>query len=156
MFAFSKTRLATVIIIAIFAFATTAFQQEERKAVNLKVLPKDISHEALEKEMHFYNQSLGVKCNYCHAPDPERPGRLNFASDSNHMKDEAREMMRLTNDVNEKYFQVKANSPQATNAVNCYTCHRGEEMPIVTPPADSTHRQPPGAGSMFMAPAKQK
>lgn len=156
---FSKTRLAVISLIALFAFAATAFQQEERKAVNLKVLPKDISHEALEKEMRFYNQSLGVKCNYCHAPDPERQGRLNFASDSNHMKDETREMMRMTNDINEKNFQVKANSPQTTNVVNCYTCHRGEEMPLVLPPADTTHRQRPQApstGSLLLAPVKQQ
>jgi hypothetical protein len=156
---FSKTRLAAISLIILFAFASTAFQQEERKATNLKVLPKDISHEALEKEMRFYNQSLNVKCNYCHAPDPDRPGRLNFASDSNHMKDETREMMRMTNDINEKNFQVKANSPQTTNVVNCYTCHRGEEMPLVLPPTDSSHRPKtatPSASSLLLAPVKQQ
>lgn len=153
----SKTRLVTVVILTVCALATTAFQQEERKAVNVKVLPKDISHEALEKEMRFYNQSLNVKCNYCHAPDPDKPGRLNFASDSNHMKDETREMMRMTNDINEKNFQVKPNSPQTTNVVNCYTCHRGEEMPLVLPPVDTNHRQrppQPSTGSLLQAPVK--
>lgn len=144
MFKISKTHIASFSVILVFlllVFSADAFQQkEERKATNLKVLPKDISHEDLEKEMHFYNKSLNVKCNYCHAASKDRPGKLDFASDSNAHKDETREMMRMTNNINEKYFQVHENSAQAANVVNCYTCHRGEEMPLVLPPTDSTNR----------------
>jgi hypothetical protein len=143
MFKISKTQIASLVVVSLFTllvFSAGAFQQEERKAKNLKVLPKDISHEDLEREMHFYNKSLNVKCNYCHAPSKERPGRLDFASDSNSHKEETREMMRMTNDINEKYFQTKPNTAQHLNTVNCYTCHRGEEMPLVLPPADSTKK----------------
>lgn len=144
MFKISKTHIAAFLVMLVFlclVVSAGAFQQkDERKAENLKVLPKDISHEALEKEMHFYNQSLNVKCSYCHFPSKEEPGKLDFASDSNAHKVETREMMQLTNDINEKYFQTKANLPQHLNAVNCYTCHRGEEMPLALPPADSTKK----------------
>lgn len=142
MFTISKTHivsLSVVIVFLLLVFSADAFQQkEEREATNLKVLPKGISHEDLEKEMRFYNKSLNVKCNYCHALSKDQPGRLDFASDSNGHKDETREMMRMTSSINEKYFQTPANSSQAVNVVNCYTCHRGEEMPLVLPPADST------------------
>ena len=141
----SKMQTASIITVCTFTllvFSAGAFQQQdERKAQNLKVLPKDISHDDLEKEMHFYNNSLNVKCNYCHAPSKERPGKLDFASDSNSHKEETREMMRMTNNINEKYFEVKANLPQRLNVVNCYTCHRGEEMPLALPPADTTNRK---------------
>jgi hypothetical protein len=156
-----KTCLASIITVGFFAIifvGASAFQPEETYK-NLKVLPKDISHEALGKEMHFYNQSLNVKCNYCHAADPARPGRLDFASDSNKMKDEAREMMILTNELNEKYFHTKPNTPQISNAVNCYTCHRGEEFPMATLPSDTARRKSGANGSvppMFMAPPKQR
>ncbi len=140
----SKKQAASAIIVCtltLLVFSAGAFQQQqERKAQNLKVLPKDISHEDLEKEMHFYNNALNVKCNYCHAPSKDRPGRLDFASDSNSHKEDTRAMMRMTNDLNEKYFETKANSPQHLNVVNCYTCHRGEEMPLVLPPADTAKR----------------
>ena len=141
----SKTHIASLAIVFFFlllVLSAGAFQQkEERKAQNLKVLPKDISHDDLEKEMHFYNESLNVKCNYCHAPSKERPGKLDFASDSNSHKEETREMMRMTSNINEKYFQIKENSPQHLNVVNCYTCHRGEEMPLVLPPADTSKKR---------------
>lgn len=145
MLTFSKKQIASLIIVFIFTFlvfSAGAFQQkEEQKAKNLKVLPKDISHDDLDKEMRFYNNSLNVKCNYCHAPSKERPGRLDFASDSNSHKEDTRAMIRMTNDINEKYFETKVNSPQHLNVVNCYTCHRGEEMPLVLPPADTTRNK---------------
>jgi hypothetical protein len=42
-------------------------QQEAFKAKNLKVLPKNISKEDLDKVMDGFKASLGVRCNYCHA-----------------------------------------------------------------------------------------
>lgn len=141
----SKTHTASLAVVFFFlllVFSADAYQQkDERKAKNLKVLPKDISHDDLEKEMHFYNESLNVKCSYCHAPSKERPGKLDFASDSNSHKEETREMMRMTSNINEKYFQIKENSAQHLNVVNCYTCHRGEEMPLVLPPADTSKKR---------------
>ncbi|MES2647175.1 MAG: c-type cytochrome [Bacteroidota bacterium] len=105
---------------------------------NLKVYPKDISEARLDADMHLFSRSLGVKCGYCHIKEE---GKWNFASDSLHKKEEARAMMRMTNDLNEKYFGADLKTAKPTDlAMNCYTCHRGEEHPVV--PWDTINVKP--------------
>ncbi|MBB6498459.1 c-type cytochrome [Pedobacter cryoconitis] len=104
--------------------------QAEKKASNLKVLPKDISHEDLDKIMDGYKAALGVKCNFCHAPSKDDPKHMDFASDAKPEKEIARNMMRMTNRINKKFFHVKnANEVKAVLAVNCVTCHNGKAHP---------------------------
>ncbi|KIO75788.1 hypothetical protein TH53_18545 [Pedobacter lusitanus] len=116
--------LATVVMLSGF------MPQEGKKASNLKVLPKDISHEELDKIMDGYKAALGVKCNFCHAASKENPKRLDFASDEKPEKEITRSMMKMTSRINKKYFHIKnANEPNAILAVNCITCHRGQPHP---------------------------
>ena len=120
--------------IILFSFSLTIFAQQVQKqrAKNLQVLAKDISHEELDKQMDFYCASLSVKCNYCHAPSTSRPGKLDFASDSNAgHKEDGRRMIKLTREINEKYFGARPGEPASMGAINCYTCHRGEQFPSV-------------------------
>ncbi len=56
-------------------------------------------------------------CNYCHNPE-------NMASDEKYTKIVARQMIRMTQDINAKY----ANHVQGTG-VTCWTCHRGNAVP---------------------------
>jgi hypothetical protein len=98
--------------------------QEEKTFKNLKVLPKNISHDEMEKVMHRFNKELGVKCNFCHARSEE--GKTDFASDKKEEKGIARDMMRMTMKLNKKYFHV--NKPavgDSVSIVTCYTCHHG-------------------------------
>ena len=58
---------AALVGLVTISVAATAPQQAEKHKMNLKVLPKNISHDDLGKVMHGFNNALGVKCNFCHA-----------------------------------------------------------------------------------------
>jgi Photosynthetic reaction centre cytochrome C subunit len=98
---------------------------------NLKVLPKDISHEDLGKVMDVWKTSLGVKCGFCHAPVADSTSHhLDFASDAKPEKNIARHMFRMTAKINKKYFSFdKDDKGNAIPAISCMTCHRGSPHP---------------------------
>jgi len=105
--------------------------QDDKPKRNLKVLPKDISHDDLEKVMDTWKAALGVKCNFCHAPSKDSTSRrLDFASDAKPEKDIARHMFRMTAKINKKYFSFEKDDKGATiPAISCITCHRGSPHP---------------------------
>jgi hypothetical protein len=109
------------------------------KPVNIKALPKDISGDDLMKLMHQYEGELGVECEYCHAKNPETK-RNDFASDANPMKDKARVMIRMTEEINAKYLAELSDRKSAI-PVTCGTCHRGMARPLafVPPPSEHEH-----------------
>jgi len=84
----------------------------------------------LDKIMDGFTANLGVDCKYCHVRD-KKADTLMFDKDDKPEKEIARNMMRMTADINEKYFhfneEVKASEVQA---VTCFTCHRGQAMPV--------------------------
>jgi hypothetical protein len=98
---------------------------------NLKVLPKDISHEDLDKVMDGWKAALGVKCNFCHAPSSDSTShRLDFASDAKPEKEIARHMFKMTGKINKKYFSFNKNEEgTVVPAISCMTCHRGSPHP---------------------------
>ncbi|MEO7313261.1 MAG: c-type cytochrome [Chitinophagaceae bacterium] len=126
------TASALVLLCAALSVIAQEGQRKEQNAKNLKVLPADISHDDLGKHMDFFCASLNVKCSFCHADSKTRPGKLDFASDSaSRHKQDAREMIEMTYGLNEKYFGVSRTDHMSKQVVNCYTCHRGEEMPLI-------------------------
>ncbi len=97
---------------------------------NLQILPQDISEAKLDSIMQSYNVALGVNCKFCHVATKENPDSLDYASDAEHMKEEARKMMRMTIYLNKTYFYFdKAEKPEYLKVVHCNTCHRGEAFP---------------------------
>jgi hypothetical protein len=113
------------VLLGIAAGKPSQFQKER----NLKVLPKDISDEALDSIMDGFKVALGVKCNYCHKRD-EATKDLDFASDDKPEKEIARHMMRMTIDINKKYFNYNnVSDAEMIEAVGCKTCHRGQPHP---------------------------
>ena len=97
---------------------------------NLKVLPADISDQKLDSIMQTYNKALGVKCGFCHVPQKNLPDSLDYASDAEPMKEEARKMMRMTIDINKNNFYFdKSIRPEYLHVVTCKTCHQGEPFP---------------------------
>jgi len=98
---------------------------------NFKVLPKDISHDDLEKIMDEWKAALGVKCGFCHAPSADSLShRLDFASDAKPEKNIARHMYRMTGKINKKYFSFnKDDKGNTIPAISCMTCHRGNPHP---------------------------
>jgi hypothetical protein len=121
----------------------------EREYKNLKVLPKDITHEQLGHVMGEWSRSLGVHCNFCHARD-EAAKKMDFVSDAKPEKTTARHMFKMMNKINQKFFEAKKDSlgMMAQAGVNCYTCHRGSPHPELKIPQGEQKRPggPPAGG----------
>jgi hypothetical protein len=82
---------------------------------DLQVLPTSWSRKKLEDYMKTQVAAgLGVKCKHCH-------DTADFAKSTEH-KEEARAMMRMTNDLNKQFFDGKSR-------VSCMTCHNGAPEP---------------------------
>ncbi|MDF2190879.1 c-type cytochrome [Paraflavitalea sp. CAU 1676] len=96
---------------------------------NLKVLPKNITHDELDKVMDEWKAALGVRCNYCHSPRKDDPKKMDFASDDKPEKDIARKMYQMTARINKKYFHYKQGDTTAIAPLSCVTCHHGKEHP---------------------------
>ncbi len=119
-----------VSLFMVFGIAATK-PPEEHKFKNLKVLPKNISPEDLDKVMDGFKEALGVKCGFCHAPSKDSTNHHpDFVSDDKPEKNIARSMMKMTSKINKKYFSYnKSEQGQALPTVECMTCHHGKEHP---------------------------
>ena len=129
-----KKLLATIVLVALVIAGVAAVNAPKNKFKNLKVLPQDISETKLDSIMDSYNIALGVKCNFCHVPYNKLnfalKDSLDFASDAEPMKENARDMMRMTIDINKKHFYFDKNEqPEYLHIITCKTCHRGEPFP---------------------------
>ena len=135
-----KTVLVVVAFICFIALSV-AFTQAPPGYKNLKILPQDISEQALDSIMHYYSKSLGVKCSLCHVRNEELK-TWDMASDAKPEKLITRKMMLMTNDINAKYFSIEdADKEQpAIQTITCYTCHKGEPMPVTQPVQDADNK----------------
>jgi len=122
-----STTLLSLLAIIIALSSFNAAKQENRP-VNLKVLPKNISNEDLEKTMKSFNMALGVKCNHCHASKANGEKGLDFASDEKPMKEIARKMIKMTNKINKKHFKFEHEG--MVKNISCNTCHNGKTEPF--------------------------
>jgi 5-methylcytosine-specific restriction endonuclease McrA len=96
---------------------------------NLKVLPKNTTKEQMDSVMKSFTVALGVKCNFCHEFNQEQKA-MDFASDGNHHKKIARDMIKMTQKINRKFFDVDDSKSLTTSLeVTCYTCHNGKTDP---------------------------
>jgi hypothetical protein len=129
---FSKKNLV-ISLVSLFIVAGIAATKppEEPKYKNLKILPKNISKENLDKVMDGFKEALGVKCSFCHAPAKDTAQKWpDFASDAKPEKGIARKMMKMTAKINKKYFSYNKNEQGETiPAVSCMTCHHGKDHP---------------------------
>jgi hypothetical protein len=130
-----KKKITILFVLTVFVLLGMAASLPRKKERNLQVLPKDISDRMLDSIMQSYNKALGVTCNLCHSPAKATiPGRppadsLDFALD-NGMKETARRMMRLTIDINTRYFYYDtASRPEYLKIITCKTCHQGHPFP---------------------------
>ena len=126
-----KKKIVTFLAISSFVIlgvaAVNPYQQKER---NLKILPKDISDAKLDSIMQTYNIALGVNCNFCHVPMKNITDSLDYASDAEPMKENARKMMKMVIHINKTNFYFDKNEqPEYLHTVTCKTCHRGEAFP---------------------------
>jgi hypothetical protein len=91
--------------------------------------------------MNAFSNALGVTCRKCHDVQ-------NWASDDKHEKTAARNMMRMTGDINEKYLKGMAGLDDDDAHIGCGTCHRGHAHP------ESGMQRPAGAPGGPAAPGK--
>jgi hypothetical protein len=138
----NKKVLTMLVLGAMVIVGVAAVKPSHQNERNLKVLPNDISDQMLDSFMHSYNRALGVECNFCHAGFNGNKNNLDFASDGEPMKENARKMITMMIDINKRYFWYDTTkAPVYLNAVACYTCHRGQEMPPdnnkLPPPPDN-------------------
>lgn len=108
---------------------------------NLQVLPKDMPRNQVTALMRTFAMGLGVRCEHCHAPDPNAPapeagrgGRgggppLDYSLDTKEEKKVAREMLKMVMDINSKYLPTTGRTFDEFNRVSCETCHHGLAKP---------------------------
>ncbi len=127
----------TIIIAALICSVTISFafiKDTKPRYENLKVLPKNTDKHQMDSIMKHFSQSLGVKCTYCHVRGNDEQKNFDFASDANDKKLIARQMFKMTNKINKKYFD-EGNDNKGMPAISCYSCHHGQEDPENRPPA---------------------
>jgi tetratricopeptide (TPR) repeat protein len=130
--------LAVMILVAVLATSLHAQPpgqppaggQPQEEFKNLKVLPKDIPPQELRNIMGSFTRALGVRCAFCHVGQEGQPMRHeDFQKDDKPEKNTARDMLRMVNDINDKYLaglQDRSNPPVR---VQCFTCHHGTTKP---------------------------
>jgi hypothetical protein len=91
--------------------------------VNLKVLAPDTQVHGEGSVMHDFRDALNVDCGYCHG------GGKPFEADLNPRKETARKMITLVRQINANFPGTGA-FPVGTQAVTCFTCHRGDTNPV--------------------------
>lgn len=116
-----------IVFVVIGIAATKPAPLNER---NLKILPKDISHGALDSIMETYCKQLNVNCDFCHANSKTNSNEMDFASDDKPEKEITRQMMRMTETINKDFFgYALVYKGGEEMAVSCYTCHDGFARP---------------------------
>src|SRR5262245_2161720 len=97
---------------------------------NLEVLPKDITPEDLRATMAGFTRALGVRCSYCHVSQEGKPPRPeDYALDDKLTKRKARDMLRMTKDINDIYLTRLESRATPQLTVRCITCHHGVPQP---------------------------
>ena len=94
----------------------------QNPGASLKVLPPDTRVHGADSLMGEFRDALNVDCGYCHGGD--KP----LQNDVNPRKDIARKMILLVRQINAN-FPGTGVFPVGTQAVTCYTCHRGDPHP---------------------------
>ncbi len=128
---FTKSLLSLILIL--IPFTTLAQQRVDVFAdpENLKVLPKDISSDDLSTTMRGFAMGLGVRCETCHVGEPNMPlDTFDFPSDEKPMKQKARLMIKMVNEINGELVPRLDDVEKANRvSVRCMTCHRGQPQP---------------------------
>lgn len=127
--------LVTLLLVVLGTVGILSFntiqQPQPRKLQNIKALPADWTYQQVDHLMDEYKVDLGVNCRYCHAADKNNPRRTDAASDDNPKKDIARNMIRMTMEMNQKYIATIAHSDTSkVQLITCNTCHRGAAKPF--------------------------
>ena len=110
--------------------AGTSHAQSEAPK-NLKYFPKDITRPELISKMRQFSFALGAPCTHCHGT-LEQTGfdltGVDFSTDLKPTKTKARDMLRMTDEINTKLLAPMKHS-ELNLKVTCFTCHSGLALP---------------------------
>ena len=128
-----KRKITIIAALLALVFICAAAIEPMQKVVefkNLQILPKDISEKALQRIMEDeFNKALGVTCDYCHIKIADAAD-LDYTSDMKGEKQIARSMMRMTMEINQKYFnREQPMIGDSLMTIKCMTCHQGNPYP---------------------------
>jgi hypothetical protein len=117
-------------LVVLMTAATNTGKPVEDRYKNLQVLPKNTTGAMMNKIMvGEFEDALGVSCGFCHAANKDGDG-LDYASDAKPEKQIARQMLRMTLNLNRDYFKIDTPMMGTSNiVVTCNTCHKGETFP---------------------------
>lgn len=123
-----------LLCIAMLAAATAApFAQTEAPAwrgENLHYFPKDIARPELIQRMREFSFALDVRCQHCHAGgDGVSFDGVVFSSDDKPAKIQARAMLRMVDQLNNRMLADLPTRAEPRVVVGCATCHRGLPLP---------------------------
>lgn len=139
----SRGRILAVVSSFLFGAVVAAYSQERSREpaadgaaaretsappTNLRVLPRDLSRASLRSLMKQYERDLGVSCSYCHVENRDT-GNLDYASDENPVKETARLMIAMLDDINGKYLAQLGGDRRYAVPVTCGSCHQGRSSP---------------------------
>jgi photosynthetic reaction center cytochrome c subunit len=113
--------------------AMPGVQMAEQAFKNITVL-RGISVDEFMDTMGFFSASLGWNCTDCHGDDAVEDW-ANFAKDTER-KTMARKMILMVKFINQTQFG-------SMRRVTCYTCHRGDAQPKITPSLADQYGTPP-------------
>ena len=119
---------------------------------NMQVLPKDTPQPQVVAMMRVFNSALGVNCDHCHVWTKPGDPSNDMPSDAKTQKLVAREMMKMTAEVNTKLAAAIKKPADQIAKVECGTCHRGAATPPPPPPPQAPPA--PAAGAPAAPPAK--
>jgi hypothetical protein len=143
----NRKLLATIGLLSavVFMAMSPAIKPADEPFKNLKVLPKNISKEEMHKTMEEWEHALGARCSFCHMRN-EDTKKMDFAADGKPEKEMAREMYKMTQEINKKYFHAQKDSTDRImeSSINCYTCHRGVSHPEVVRASELPRQAPVG------------
>ncbi len=128
------TSIRSLLVLLAIALAGAAEAQQRdifADPKNLKVLPEDTSSADLGATMRSFALGLGIRCESCHVGEPGQPlHEFDFASDEKPMKEKARLMMKMVNQINRQHVTLLDDiDPMPRVEVRCVTCHRGRPQP---------------------------
>ncbi|HYO22525.1 MAG TPA: c-type cytochrome [Flavisolibacter sp.] len=131
-----KKSLSIILTLIFMVAVASAFTKADPGYKNLKILPKDITGQQMDSVMNHFSQSLNVGCEFCHVKQTvNNNDDWDWASDKNKHKLVARDMMKMTNKLNDEYFPYsgKAENMSTILTVTCFTCHNGSKEPETRP-----------------------
>lgn len=130
---YSKKILVIAGLVALVFIGVAASKPPEGGFRNLKVLPKNISNETMDKVMEEFSKALGVECDFCHVKPAIDSVAWDMADDAKPEKTIARQMIKMSNKINKEFFKgkTKYGEENAVLEIRCVTCHHGQPHPEI-------------------------